>query len=104
MVNTFRWLCVEHFKSQRFKDLDPDTQRVARRVLEACWDEPRQKGSAHRFGDAPLRRMDVEAIEVLRDRMAGYPEAARSRLKNISRATTWRKKYTTCSGRDSPLK
>ena len=37
---TFRWLCVEHFKSQRFKDLDPDTQRVSRRVLEQCLAEP----------------------------------------------------------------
>lgn len=89
MVNTFRWLCGEHFKSQRFKDLDPDTQRVARRVLEACWDEPWQAGSSLLFGDAPLRRMNVEALEVLRDRKAGTPEAARSRLKNISRVFDW---------------
>jgi integrase len=89
MVNTFRWLCIEHFKSQRFKDLDGDTQRVARRVLEACWSEPWQAGSSLLFGDAPLRRMDVEALEVLRDRKAGLPEAARSRLKNISRVFDW---------------
>jgi hypothetical protein len=59
--DTFRWLCVEYFKSLDFRQLDPDTQRVRRRVLEACWDEPWQAGSAHLFGQAPLRRMDAAA-------------------------------------------
>jgi integrase len=88
--DTFRWLCVEYFQSLDFRQLDPDTQRVRRRVLEACWDEPWQAGSPLVFGEAPLRRMDATALEVLRDRkLPQFPEAARNRLKNTSQVFAW---------------
>jgi predicted DNA-binding transcriptional regulator AlpA len=32
-IGTYRWLCVEYFKSARFMGLDPRTQKVRRRVL-----------------------------------------------------------------------
>src|SRR5262247_3179464 len=33
-AGTFRWLCVEHFKSTTFKQLDPRTQQVTRLIVE----------------------------------------------------------------------
>jgi hypothetical protein len=43
---TYRWLCVEYFKSSRFCRLDPRTQRVRRRVLELTCEEPLFEGEA----------------------------------------------------------
>ncbi|RPI31506.1 MAG: hypothetical protein EHM67_17710, partial [Hyphomicrobiaceae bacterium] len=37
---TLRWLCVQYFGSMDFSELDPETQRVRRRVLESTWEEP----------------------------------------------------------------
>ena len=86
---TFRWVSVEYFRSTTFGSLDPDTQRVRRRILEACFLEPWQAGSVLTFGDAPLARLDAAALRVLRDRKRDYPEAARSRIKAISRVFDW---------------
>ena len=91
-VGTYRWLCTEYFKSQDFRNLHPDTQRVRRNVLEATWEEPWETGSANLFDNAPIARMDATALEVLRDRkLPQFPEAARSRLKNLSQVFEWAK-------------
>ena len=86
---TLRWLCVQYFGSMDFSELDPETQRVRRRVLESVWDEPWEPGSSRTFGDAPLAALTPHAVAVLRDRKKGLPEAARARLKGISRVFDW---------------
>jgi integrase len=86
---TWRWLCIQYFGSLDFNQLDPDTQRVRRRILENTCLEPWGKGSTRLFSDAPIRNMTPQALAVLRDRKANKPEAARSRLKAISRVFDW---------------
>jgi hypothetical protein len=50
---TYRWLCVEYFKSARFTRLDTRTQRVRRRVLELTCEEPIYPGAKEKFGRLP---------------------------------------------------
>jgi integrase len=86
---TWRWLCAQYFGSMDFQELDPETQRVRRRTLEATCQELWQPGTSRAFGDAPLAAMTPHAIAILRDRKKGLPEAARGRLKAISRVFDW---------------
>jgi hypothetical protein len=88
-AGTYRWLCSCYFQSMDFAELDPETQRVRRRTLEAICEEPWEPGSARTFGEAPLAAITPHAIAVLRDRKKGLPEAARARLKAISRMFDW---------------
>jgi integrase len=88
-AGTFRWLCTQFFGSMDFNELDPETQRVRRRILETTCQEPWEPGSSRSFGDAPLAALTPHAIAVLRDRKKGLPEAARARLKAISRVFDW---------------
>jgi integrase len=68
-----------------FKELDPRTQRVRRRILEATFEEPTKPGAETLFADFPLARMKAQHIEVLRDRRADKREAANARVKAIRR-------------------
>ena len=86
---TYRWLCVEYFKSARFTRLDPRTQRVRRRVLELTCEEPIFPGAKERFADCPLARFSTKSIKVLRDRKAGLPEAGNERVKLIRAMFAW---------------
>lgn len=88
-AGTWRWLCVRYFASMDFEQLDPETQRARRRTLESTCQEPWEPGSSKIFGDAPLAAMTPHALAVLRDRKKGFPEAARGRLKAISRVFDW---------------
>lgn len=88
-AGTYRWLCIQYFGSLDFEQLDPETQRVRRRTLEATWHEPWEPGSARLFGDAPLAAITPHAVAVLRDRKKGLPEAQRARLKAIGRVFDW---------------
>jgi hypothetical protein len=42
---TYRWLCVEYFRSAKCARLDPRTQKVRRRVLEPTCEEPIYPGA-----------------------------------------------------------
>ena len=86
---TWRWLCIHYFRSLEFQQLDPDTQRARRRILESTCLEPWTQGSSKAFGSAPLTAMTSQALMVLRDRKAAKPEAARGRLKAMSRVFDW---------------
>jgi integrase len=88
-AGTFRWLCTQYLASMGFGELDPETQRVRRRILETMCLEPWEPGSLRTFGDAPLAALTPHAIAVLRDRKKGLPEAARARLKAVSRVFDW---------------
>lgn len=86
---TWRWLCTRYFGSLDFEQLDPETQRVRRRILENTCLEPWEPGSSKTFGNAPIAAMTPFAISVLRDRKKGLPEAQRGRLKAIARVFDW---------------
>jgi integrase len=89
LPGTLRWLCGEYFKSADFAELDLSTRRVRRLVLESVCREPWTKGSSRLFGDATARAITPQALMVLRDRKLGLPEAARARLKAVSRVFDW---------------
>jgi integrase len=86
---TLRWLCVRYFGSTDFKQLDPSTQTVRRRVLDHICNEPIAPGMTETYADFPLSRLTAKAVRVLRDRKDGLPEAANVRIKAIRRLFTW---------------
>lgn len=86
---TFRWLCVRFFGSTDFKQLDPKTQTVRRRVLENVCAEVVAPGAAETFADFPIGRLTSKAVRVLRDRKLGLPEAANVRIKAVRQVFKW---------------
>ncbi|MDQ8700581.1 tyrosine-type recombinase/integrase [Hyphomicrobium sp. LHD-15] len=86
---TWRWLCVEYFKSSEFKSLDPTTQRPRRGILESTFDEILFPGSDETFASFPLARMTSKSIRVLRDRKRKTPTAANGRVKAINGVFNW---------------
>jgi integrase len=86
---TWRWLCAQYFQSLDYAELDPETRRVRRRILDATCQEPWEPGSSRTFGDAPIAAMTPHAVSILRDRKRTLPEAARGRLKAMSRVFDW---------------
>lgn len=81
---TWRWLVAKYFaECADFQLLDDRTKHVRRAILELTCKEALAPGSDKKFADFPLSRMGTDAIEVLRDRKLGTPEAANSRLKAI---------------------
>src|SRR5262245_20624091 len=90
VTGTWRWLCVEYFKSPAYKALDARTQRVRRGVLEHTFDEPVHPGTSETFAGFPVDRMTTKALKVLRDRKgAALPEAANNRVKAIRAVFKW---------------
>jgi integrase len=89
-AGTWRWLCVEFFKSETgLLALDPGTQTVRRQVLEATCQEPIEPDSPRKFGECPLTHFTEESVRIMRTRKKDYPEAANVRLKAISRVYKW---------------
>lgn len=86
---TFRWLCVEYFRSTAYADLSETTRNLRKRILEHCFQEPTEPGATTRIGDMPLTFFNGKAVRVLRDRKAGLPGAANDRLKAISPVFLW---------------
>ena len=86
---TWRWLCVQYFKSATFRSLAPSTQRARRRILESTFDEPISPNSDHCFGQMPIEYLGPKSIRVLRDRKIDLPEAANGRVKAISTVFAW---------------
>lgn len=86
---TFRWLCVRYFSSTDFRQLDPSTQTVRRRVLEHICSEPIAPGMAETYADFPIGRLTAKAVRILRDRKGELPEAANVRIKAVRRLFSW---------------
>jgi hypothetical protein len=89
VLGTFRWLCIEHFKSTAFKQLDVRTQHVTRLVVEKMLQEPIAPGAEELFAECPLSRFDAKAVRILRDRRADRPEAANNRVRRLRRIFAW---------------
>jgi integrase len=88
LAGTYRWLCVEYFRSAVFKRLDKRTQYVRRLILEGTLVEPVHEGAAETFAAFPLVRLTTKALRVLRDRKAG-PEAGNNRVKALRAVFKW---------------
>jgi integrase len=86
---TYRWLCMQYFRSTDFGGLDPKTQHVRRQILEHTWEEPVAPGAMEKFADFPVSKMTSKAVRVLRDRKRGFPHAANGRIKAIRRIFRW---------------
>jgi integrase len=87
---TFRWLCCEFFRSAEYQRLHARTQYTSRLDLESCCREPIKKGDPRTFADFPLDRMQLDALEVLRDRKDKLG-AADNRVKALRRVFKWGK-------------
>ena len=92
---TFRWLCIQFFKSPEFKRLSKRTQYVRRRIFDTMFDEPIHQGAKERFAEFPLDSLTTAVLEILRDRKSEHPEAANSRVKALRRVFVFgtRKRY-----------
>jgi integrase len=89
-AGTWRWLCVEYFRSAVFKQLNPRTQYVRRGVLEHTFDEPVSPSSPMTFGGVRVEQLTTKALRILRDRKgAALPEAANNRVKMIRAVFEW---------------
>src|SRR5262245_1500428 len=75
---TWRWLCVEYFRSPAYKRLDERTQRVRKGILEHTFDERIHPEETQTFGTVRVQDLTTKALKVLRDRKstADLPEAA----------------------------
>ena len=88
--DTWRWLCVEYFRTcVDYLRLDDRGKRVRRGVLENTFDEPLRPGSPKLFRDMPISKMDASAIEALRDRKLAVPEGANNRVRAIRAVFKW---------------
>ncbi len=86
---TLRWLCQAYFAAADYRRLDPSTQIVRRRVLEACLEEPLQPGSQLLMADCPIAKLTGKHVKMLRDRKAAAPEAGNTRLKALRGLFKW---------------
>jgi len=90
MPGTWRWLCVEYFRTcVDYLRLDDRGKRVRRGVLEGTFDESIAPGSPKLFRDMPLSKLDANAIEVLRDRKLEFPEGANNRVRAVRAVFKW---------------
>jgi len=82
---TFRWLCVQYYKS-----VDCHLRRE-KPILDACCKEPITPKDKRTFGEMPLEELDLKALKVLRDRKvkAGLIGSANNRVKALRRACKW---------------
>ncbi|HWV44068.1 tyrosine-type recombinase/integrase [Pseudorhodoplanes sp.] len=86
---SFGWLAAQYFSSSAFDQLDLQSQRTRRRVIEECLEEPRVPGSSDKLRDCPMRLLGPDHVQMLLDRRKGFPGAANNRLKYLSAMFGW---------------
>lgn len=84
---SLRWLVQQYMASGEFRQLNPDTQRARRSVLEGLCQETDSKGLEH--GEKPFARMEARHVLKLRDAKAALPGAANNRVKYLSYVFSW---------------
>lgn len=87
--DTLRWLCVEHFMSSNFRQLDARTQHVTKLIVERMFEEPIAPGAKEKFANCPLSHFGPKAVRILMERCADRPEAANNRLRRLRRIFNW---------------
>jgi integrase len=99
-TGTWRWLCVEYFRTcADYLRLDDRTRRVRRGILESTFDEPIVPGCHKLFRDMPVSKLTTDAIGTLRDRKLALPEAANGRVKAIRGVFKWAVRKKAADGR-----
>lgn len=86
---TLKWLCCKYFASRAFKGLAQRTQRVRKLVLDGCLAEQLSRTDRRLFGQMPVSKFGIEALETLRDRKKDRPEAANNRLRAFGPLLAW---------------
>jgi integrase len=86
---TLGWLALRYFGSEEFGNLEKDSQKTRRAVIESCLIEPRKTGSPDLMRDCPLAHLTARHIKLLRDRKPGLPGAANNRRKYLSAMFGW---------------
>ena len=87
---TFRWLCIEYFKSPEFGELGATTQEERRRLLEHMLLEPSDRdGSKFLFGGYTVAKIEAKHVRVLMARKKDVPNAANHRRKALSALFNW---------------
>lgn len=77
---TFHWLCAEYFASPEFKDTEPATQSMRRRILdEICATK----------GQHPYARMERRHVIKMRNEKQDTPAAANHLVKVVSVLFNW---------------
>lgn len=79
-AETFNWLVDQFYRSAAFKDLDPDTQRVRRQILNRFCDTA---------GDLPFRRYRRSDLMKSREKRRSTPGAADNLVKALRRLFNW---------------
>lgn len=86
VIGSLRALCVEYFQSAMFRELDPRTQKVRRRILErACQN--------NNDGDKPYASLQPRHIRLRRDQMMDRPEAANGTIKSLRQLFKFAMRY-----------
>ena len=83
---SFRWLCVEYFKSAMFKELDPRTQTVRRGILERFCQNKND-------GDKPFADLLARHVRTRRDEMMDRPQAANGMIKALRQVYKYSVRY-----------
>ena len=71
---SFHWLCVKYYLSPNFQTLEPNTQRVRRRILDRICEAD---------GNKPFARMEPRHIRDRRNEWSDKPEAANAIVKAL---------------------
>lgn len=82
-------LCELYFASGTFKADDVLTQSDKRGVLKSILKEPLVPGGPLTFDTCPLKSLTRKHVAVLRDRKAGFPNAANKRLRYLNILFKW---------------
>jgi integrase len=89
-VGTFEWLVNQYHSSAAFAALDKRlTQRRRVLLLQTMLSEPVFSGSPETFRGFPVDRINLKALEVLRDRRSQHPGAANNRVKALRGLFKW---------------
>ena len=86
-AGSWRWLCVQYYKSAPYKRLDEGTQRTRRGILESTCNE--RSSASEFFGDMPLARITTKTLRAVRDRKSNFPAAANNRVKCMRAVFKW---------------
>lgn len=79
-AETFNWLVDQFYRSPAFRELDPETQRVRRRILDRFCDTA---------GELPFRKYRRADLERSRDKRRETPGAADNLVKALRRLFGW---------------
>lgn len=88
-AGTLAALARDYMASRAWRELDRQTQATRRNLIHGMLAEPVRHDSTVTYTDFPLDRLTLPALEILRDRKEGTPEAANSRVRTLRGLYKW---------------